>query len=195
MALKFYRCKTLSGNTVSDGIALKGKDVWVYTDNEGGDILAVSTIEVDSLEVAAVGRHKETKRIILKPASEGEKVDENRELVLVTEYSPGCGGKRRPSFYIDWDSCAEVDVLKKASRTRGSGAERYSLVLAPAGWAKNIASQFVDVKDYGGQMISYNPDLNKQLKSDPSVENEAVLPEGKPASANALTALMRKFGK
>lgn len=205
MALKFYRCKTLSGNTVPDGIALKEKDLWVYTDNEGGDVLAVSSIEVDSVEVAAVGRHRETKMIILKPATEGEKVDESRELVLVTEYSPGCSGKRRPSFYVNWDSCVEVDVLSKASRTRGSGSEHYSLVLALAGWAKNIASQFVDVKDYGGQTISYNPELSKRgdvthvcaISSEPNspVENDSTLSEGKPASANALAALMRKFGR
>ncbi len=205
MALKFYRCKTLSGNAVSDGIALKGKDVWVYTDNDGGDILAVSTSEADSVEVAAVGRHKETKRIILKPAIEGEKIDESREIVLVKEYSPGSGAKRRPSFYVNWDSCVEVDVLKKASRARGSGSEHYSLVLASAGWAKNIASQFVDVKDYGGQTISYNPELDKRgdvahvcaisSESNSPVENDSVFPKGKPASADSLAALMQKFGK
>jgi len=148
MAIKYYACKSLSGNTVSDGIALRGAKLLVRTDSEGGDILAVSTIELDSVKVAAVGRHKETGRIILKPG-EGEKTDQSRELVLVKEYSPGVGGKRRPSFYIDWKSCEEIEVLKKASRTRHSGAEYYSLVFAPVGWAVNIASQFIDVKDYG----------------------------------------------
>jgi len=167
MAVKHYACKSLSGNTVSDGIALKGKELWVHTDSEVGDVLAVSTTELDSVEVAAVGRHKETKRIILKPG-EGEKVDESRELVLVKEYSPGCGGKRWPSFYIDWESCGDVEVLEKAYRTRHSGAEYYSLVFAPVGWAKNIASQFVNVKDYGGQTISYNPDF------DPTADDNVV---------------------
>lgn len=167
MALRYYSCKSLSGNTVSDGIALKGTELWVSTDSDGGDVLAVSTTELDSVEVVAVGCHKETKRIILKPGK-GEEIDESRELVLVKEYAPRNGGKRWPSFYIDWESCKEIEVLKKASRTRHSGAEYYSLVFAPVGWAENIASQFVDVKDYGEQTISYNPDF------DPAADDDVV---------------------
>lgn len=37
------------------------------------------------------------------------------------------------------------------------GLEHWILVSAPMGWAENIASQFVNERDVGGQSISYKP--------------------------------------
>src|SRR3989344_4468744 len=45
---------------------------------------------------------------------------------------------------------------RRLSRAGGRG-ERWVLVPAPIGWAENIASQFVNERDYGGQTISYKP--------------------------------------
>lgn len=78
-----------------------------------------------------------------------------KELVLVQQYSPGSGGKRWPSFYVEFGP--EVRQLSNASTSGGSGGETWVLVSAPIGWAENIASQFVNERDYGGQTISYKP--------------------------------------
>lgn len=69
------------------------------------------------------------------------------ELVLVHEYSPGSGAKRYPSFYINWEKCPNVRVLIEHGRSKGSGADYWSLVIAPLGWSKAIAEQFVDARD------------------------------------------------
>lgn len=80
--------------------------------------------------------------------------DEDRELVLVREYSPGVGHKRFPSFHIDWESFANVRRLITAVRTRGSGSDEYTLCIAPAGWAHNVAQQFLNVRDVTSQVIT-----------------------------------------
>lgn len=78
-----------------------------------------------------------------------------KELVLVQQYSPGSGGKRWPSFNVEFGP--EVRKLSEAYTSGGSGSGHWVLVSAPLGWAQNIASQFVDRKDYGAQTVSYKP--------------------------------------
>jgi len=155
---KFYSCFTLSGNNVSPGIKMSGNELVVASDSQGGSVLATSTCEVPSLEVAAVGNHPNG-TLIVDPGVGKEKVDKDRVLVLVHEYSPGVGHKRWPSFYIEWNNVGDVEVLVEASRTKGSGSDYYKLAIVPSGWSENIAGQFQNEKDIGGQTISYKPDL------------------------------------
>jgi len=76
------------------------------------------------------------------------------ELVLLQEYSPGCGAKRYPSFYVEHGNAEQI--LCTEATTGGSGYEKWSLLIAPMGWAINIASQFVDGRDRPSQRISYS---------------------------------------
>lgn len=78
-----------------------------------------------------------------------------RELVLVQEYSPGCGAKRWPAFRVEFGS--EVRILRQDQTGGGSGSERWTLVSAPLGWAANIAAQFRNERDIGSQTIAYRP--------------------------------------
>ena len=48
----------------------------------------------------------------------------------------------------------------KLQQVEDPGGEILGKVAAPLGWAENIASQFVDERDYGGQTISYKPDIS-----------------------------------
>ncbi len=78
-----------------------------------------------------------------------------RELVLVQEYSPGCGAKRWPSFSVTFGP--EVRVLRQDQTGGGSGSENWTLVSAPLGWAANIAGQFRNERDAESQTIGYRP--------------------------------------
>jgi len=98
--------------------------------------------------------------VVLVPC-EGEP---QKELVLVKQYSPGSGGKRWPSFHVEFGT--EVRQLSNAFTSGGSGGETWVLVSAPLGWAENIASQFVNERDYGGQTISYRPGNTGEEESD-----------------------------
>ena len=79
-----------------------------------------------------------------------------RELVIVQEYSNGCGGKRWPAFRVEFGS--EVRVLRQDQTGGGSGSEAWTLVSAPIGWAANIAGQFRNERDISSQTIAYRPD-------------------------------------
>ena len=74
-----------------------------------------------------------------------------RELVLVQQYSPGCGAKSWPSFGVEFGS--EVRQLSEVFTKKGSGSECWTLVSAPLGWAANIAAQFVNRKGERRQVI------------------------------------------
>lgn len=156
MAVKTFRVKILRGNTVEDGIRLEqGKYNCHCFDRE--EVLCYGTDpSVEEYFKAMVG--KQGKQVFLR-ASDAEPVSD-QELVLVHEYSPSSGGKRWPSFYIDWDNAGSVEKLISISRYLGSGADTWSLVIAPAGWADNIASQFIQEKDYPDQKIAYKPDFD-----------------------------------
>ncbi len=72
-----------------------------------------------------------------------------RELVLIQEYSCGCGAKRWPDFNVTHD----LTVLAKAGTGGGSGGETWSLVNAPLGWAAEVAAQFDNRRDAPDQTI------------------------------------------
>jgi hypothetical protein len=147
----------LSGNDVSNGIALDA-DGDFSQDGCGQMAHGFATEPNTTLGTARFGydMHNE---LVITPAKEGEKVDSERCVVLVHEYSPGCGAKRWPSFYVDWDNAGTVEKLGSTCRSGGSGSDSYKLVIVPNGWAENIAQQFVNERDYGGQTIAYRPDL------------------------------------
>lgn len=73
------------------------------------------------------------------------------------KYNPGAGAKRWPGFWVNWEKAGPIERLVTDSRLSGSGADHYSLVLAPAGWAENISRQFIDERDFGTQYIAYRP--------------------------------------
>lgn len=161
---------TLAGNRVEAGLrvgqygslTLEGGKLLAH--NRGHTLLAVLLGEEGSdYRLVNVGKDPDGTIVIASATAEGEP-DPNRCLVLVHEYSPGSGAKRWPSFHIDWDHAGEVTVLARGYRSLGSGSDDYSLVLAPMGWPENIAGQFVNKRDYGGQVIAYRPDFNPREK-------------------------------
>lgn len=156
MAVKTFIVKSLRGNMVENGIRLEqGKYNCHCFDRI--EVLCYGT-DPNVEEYSKVNVGKQGKQVFLR-ASDAESVSD-QELVLVHEYAPGSGAKRWPSFWIDWDNADSVEKLVSVSRCLGSGADTWSLVVAPAGWAENIAAQFVHEKDYPDQTIAYKPDLD-----------------------------------
>lgn len=155
MALKTsHIALTLRGNSVENGIAVSDGQVpfspgsGMTRHNTG--LLASTPApdgDLDKIHVAIV-----EEGVVLVPCEEIPQ----KELVLVEEYRPGCGGKRWPSFGVELGP--EVRKLSEAYTSGGSGGEHWVLVSAPIGWAENIASQFVNERDYGGQIISFKPE-------------------------------------
>lgn len=143
---------TLRGREVTQGIAVEGGLVafrprsGLVRHNPG--LLACSSVQEGVLETVHVALAGDGATVLVPCDGEPE-----RELVLVQQYSPGSGGKRWPSFYMECG--VEARKLSEAMTGCGSGSEHWMLVSAPVGWAENIASQFVDERDIGGQTISY----------------------------------------
>lgn len=147
---------TLRGDCVREGIHVSGGQV-PFSPHSGmtrhnTGLLASTPAPDGSLDKihVAVTEHG----VVLVPCEETPQ----KELVLVQQYSPGSGGKRWPSFHVEFGP--EVRQLSSASTSGGSGGETWVLVSAPLGWAQNIAAQFVKERDYGGQTISYKSDFN-----------------------------------
>lgn len=156
---------TLSGNSTSSGINVQdGKYAVSGGHGRPDKLLCYGTEPEGDYSTVLVGQAENG--LFLKPTSGNPSGD--RELVLVHEYSPGSGGKRWPSFHIDWENAGNIQKLASESRGAGSGSDTYTLVTAPAGWANNIASQFVRERNYPNQTIGYLPGF------DPSAENAEV---------------------
>jgi len=156
MAVTTYNAKTLSGNSVSSGIKmLGGKFSFSGGPGRNDQILCYGTDKTIS-DYLTVNVGSKDNLWFLRPSSETP--SEEMELVLVHEYAPGSGSKRWPSFWVNFDN---LQILTTDSRRSGSGSDTYSLVIAPIGWAENIASQFINERDYGSQTISYDPDFKK----------------------------------
>lgn len=157
-----FRALTLRGDRVEKGIVVKNGFIPFAPRSgmtrSGNELLAATSVEdgVVGLVHVATTPHG----AVLVP-SNSEAAE--RELVLVQEYSNGCGGKRWPSFGVEFGD--EVVSLSSTETFGGSGHERWTLVVAPLGWAENIAGQFVNARDYGGQTISYKPDLSGEAVS------------------------------
>lgn len=203
---------TLRGNRVENGISVSNGQVQFnphsgMTRHNTG-LLASTPVPDGSLDKIHVAIVEEG--VVLVPCEDTPQ----KELVLVQQYSNGSGGKRWPSFHVEFGP--EVRQLSNASTSGGSGGETWVLVSAPIGWAENIASQFMNERDYGGQTISFKPGRNtgkkesdvpnrvaeaclSQESAPEQQEQEAVEPEpqgtGAPASADALTTLAARFGK
>lgn len=144
---------TLRGDSVEKGIAVSGGQIpfgpksGMLRGNPG--LLAATSAPNGNVEKVHVAVTKYG--AVLVPC---EQVPQ-KELVLVQQYSNGCGGKRWPSFHVEFGP--EVRQLSEAGTSCGSGGERWVLVSAQLGWAENIAAQFIDERDIGGQVISYRP--------------------------------------
>jgi hypothetical protein len=148
------RCFSLSGNEVNEGIKVSNGRI-LFSDFGNEQLVAVGLDVSQHLYMAcAVGRDAND-TVVLRPFPLCEVTDTSRCLVLVHEYHPGVGAKRWPSFHIDWENAGEVTKLSEAARTKGSGSDGWTLILAPIGWPQNIAGQFIDKRDYSDQVIGY----------------------------------------
>ncbi len=151
MDMNIHITLTLRGNNIENGITVSGGQIpfnpsWGMTRHNAGIIASTTAPDgkVDKVHVAI------TDGVVTILPCEGES---QKELVLVKQYTPGAGGKRWPSFHVDFGP--EVRQLSQASTCGGSGGEQWVLVSAPIGWAENIANQFVNERDHGAQTISY----------------------------------------
>jgi len=161
MGMKTFVVKSLLGARVEDGIRMSGGK-YVCSCFDRDEVLCYGTDPaVEEYWTVNVG--KQENQVFLR-ASEAEP-DSDQEIVLVHEYSPGSGHKRWPSFHVDWQNAGPVEKLASVYRGKGSGSDTWTLAIAPAGWAENIASQFVNERDYEGQTISYCPVQERQLPS------------------------------
>ena len=156
--MKNFDCFTLSGNNLVSGIKIQNGKV-SFSGGPGRPEVVLAHVKSDKgdelteLNVINIGR-KENK-IFLQPVETGDLEKTQTTLFLVHEYCPGSGSKRWPSFHIDWEHAGPVEILIQKSRCAGSGTDEYSLVLATSDWGNNIASQFINERDYPGQAISY----------------------------------------
>ncbi|MCA9351897.1 hypothetical protein KC866_00700 [Patescibacteria group bacterium] len=101
-----------------------------------------------------------------------EKSSCNQELVLVQEYRPGSGAKRWPAFSVHSDN--NLRILSETTTYGGSGSEGWKLLIAPLGWAEEIASRFVNERDCPDQEVAVGKDFfKKSEKKDPTLENLA----------------------
>lgn len=151
-----FRICQLSGDKVSEGVSLdENAQLARHLFNRKG-LLAhgLNASAGQEITEARFGydMHRE---LVIAPAN--GPVEEDRVAVLAHEYSPGSGAKRWPSFEIDWNNSGSVEKLETVSRSKGSGSDCWTLVVAPVGWAENIAGQFVNRRDYGDQLIAYRP--------------------------------------
>lgn len=144
---------TLRGDSVSDGIDVSQRIVpftpkWGMTRDVVG-LLASVTLEEGILNQAYIGITDSG--VVLAPVEES--ANPTKELVLVQMYSPGVGAKRWPSFQVEFGP--ETRILSRISTSGGSGGEEWVLVTAPLGWAHNIATQFINERDYEDQVVSH----------------------------------------
>lgn len=146
----------------------------VWGDNREPELLAVGLggqdLNSEEYHTVRAGKNSEG-TIVLVPSQEPPETD--RCLVLVHEVSPGCGWKRWPSFYIDWNNAGPVQILSRVRKASGSESYQYTLLIAPADWPQNIACQFVDERDYGGQIISYQPPVLNVLMEEAKALSES----------------------
>ncbi len=148
MAMKTFVIKFLRGDSVEDGIRMKEGRYECFCFDRVEVLVWGVDPTVEKYHKVNVG--KQGKQVFLRVSDIEPVLDQ--ELVLVHEYAPGSGGKRWPSFYIDWDNAGPVEKLASVSRSLGSGADTWTLVVVPTCWAQNIASQ--RVWDYGQGMTS-----------------------------------------
>lgn len=155
-----YNTKTLSGDRVSNGIQMSDGKFFVSGGPSRQDRILCHGTDKNIANYLTVNVGSKDNLWFLRPSLETPSTEQ--ELVLVHEYAHGSGSKRWPSFWINWDNAGPIQKLIEESRGSGSGADTYSLVIAPIGWADNIAMQFVNERDYGSQTIAYNPDFKPQ---------------------------------
>lgn len=148
-----YKIKEVSGNRVNAEISLKNKQYLCQCFNNT-KVLFTSLDDIEVLTNVNVG----IKDGIVLVKQSVEQPNPDKELVVVHEYQPGCGAKRWPGFWIDWEKAGEIQTLTQVVRQKGSGSDVWSLIIAPAGWAENIAGQFIDERDFGTQKIAYQPE-------------------------------------
>lgn len=155
---------TLRGNRVENGISVSNGQVpfrprWGMTRDNPGPLASTPAPDgnLDKVHVAIADEG-----VVLVPCGETE--TPQKELVLVEQYHTGSGRGRWPGFHVGLGP--EVRELSSASTGGGSGSEYWLLVSAPLGWAENIASQFVNERDYGDQVISFKPGNTGKKESD-----------------------------
>lgn len=186
---------TLRGNSVTKGIMVSNGQV-PFSPHSGmmrhnsGLLATSSSVSDGNLDTVNVAIMKHG--VVLVPCED----EPQRELVLVQQYSPGCGGKRWPSFSVELGP--EIRKLSEAFTSGGSGGETWVLVSAKLGWAANIAAQFINERDCGGQTITYRPGLVIRRK-----EVDEFCDDGKPLvytspeeepTETPIAAAMRKAG-
>lgn len=150
------KCFSLRGNEVREGIEMPGGRM-LFSDFGNEQLVAVGLDQTQHVYYACAVGKDINGTVVLKPFSADAITDNSRCLVLVHTYSPGCGAKRWPSFSVDWDHAGEVTILSGAGRSKGSGSDSWTLIIAPMDWPQNIASQFINSRDYPDQTIGYKP--------------------------------------
>ena len=172
-----FRIVQLRGNDVSNGITLENGEL-TRSNFDDVSIMAhgfgIPAEGSHELSVVRFGRDMHNE-LVIAPAADDD-VEQDRIAVLVHEYSPGSGAKRWPSFHIDWENAGPVEKLSSAYRGKGSGSDSFALIIAPIGWAENIAAQFINERDFGGQTIAYNPDFGPSKKIDVCEPTSISLP-------------------
>lgn len=146
----------LRGDVIAPLEAVDGR-VEVDTYDEAILMAAVVGKYSGTISAAEVGLAADG-TLVLRPAPTADKQDQ--ELILINEYHPAIGHKRWPSFFVNLDSFPDIKVIKTAYRGKGSGMDKWSLVLAPSGTAKYIASHFLNARDVPSQTVSYRPPVS-----------------------------------
>lgn len=173
----------LRGNIV-ESIGCSGNGI-VFSPSEGmlrrcGKLFLVVASEIPAgssigVQLVSVSGSDQLQPVVTEITGQPE-----RELVLVQEYSNGCGAKRWPSFSVTFGQ--EVRILRQDQTGGGSGSEAWTLVSAPIGWAENIAGQFINERDFCGQTLSYNPGFKPIVRHTDEIIEDADSHEQKPTS-------------
>jgi len=172
VVMKSYNLFTLRGNKFQEGIAFQngiidttarrgGRQSWETT------LLGVST----QSEFTGVVKSAQVRKVIVRVRKyneneypihqlvfqdSSENLDLEYNLVLVQEYFNPSGRKRFPGFQVNLEE-SFLKVIQTTKFFGGSGEEKWHFVIAPVGWAQNIACQFLDWRDEPTVVLSYKP--------------------------------------
>jgi hypothetical protein len=130
-----YQCYTLRGTEKSPGIGARhGKVLFEPRWGFIRDVRYVAYVIGDAATLDVVDVWSTPHGVVLRPSTSAPTGD----LVLVQNYTPGCGMKKYPSYWLAESQYEGVTVLTRIETNKGSGREEWVLVAGPKGWPSSL---------------------------------------------------------
>jgi len=170
--IKSYNLLTLRGNICQEGIAFQNGIIDTSARRGGSQSWETTLLGVNTqTKFNGVVKSAQIRKVIVRVRKyndneypnyqlvfqdSSENLDLEYNLVLVQEYFNPSGRKRYPGFQVNLEE-SFLRVVKTTTFFGGSGEEKWHFVLAPVGWAQNIASQFINWRDEPTVVLSFKP--------------------------------------